>query len=100
MVFGMGGGLLQKINRDTQRFAFKSSAQCRNGTWHDVYKMPKDLSKASKRGRLALLKTGDVWETKREEEVIPERNALVTVFENGDIVKEYTFTTVRNNAEL
>jgi nicotinamide phosphoribosyltransferase len=100
MVFGMGGGLLQKINRDTQRFAFKSSAQCRNGIWHDVYKMPKDLSKASKRGRLALLKTGDVWETKREEEVIPERNALVTVFENGDLVKEYTFTTVRNNAAL
>ena len=59
MVFGMGGGLLQKLNRDTQRFAFKSSAQCRFGQWHDVYKLPKDLSKASKRGRLALVKYND-----------------------------------------
>jgi nicotinamide phosphoribosyltransferase len=98
MVFGMGGGLLQKINRDTQRFAFKCSAQKRNGDWHDVYKLPKDLSKASKRGRLALVRTGDKYETKAENEVAPERNALVTVFENGELVKEYTFDTVRSNA--
>jgi nicotinamide phosphoribosyltransferase len=42
--FGMGGGLLQKVNRDVQRFAFKSSEQCReeNGVdvWHDIYKSP------------------------------------------------------------
>lgn len=100
MVFGMGGGLLQKVNRDTQRFAFKCSAQKRNGTWHDVYKLPKDLSKASKRGRLALIKTGDKWETKAETEIAAERNALVTVFENGELVKEYNFAEVRNNATL
>jgi nicotinamide phosphoribosyltransferase len=100
MVFGMGGGLLQKVNRDTQRFAFKSSAQCRNGTWHDIYKMPKDLSKASKRGRLALVNTGGNWETKLEKDVAPERNALVTVFENGDLLKEYNFSEVRVNSNL
>jgi len=100
MVFGMGGGLLQKVNRDTQRFAFKSSAQCRNGTWHDIYKMPKDLSKASKRGRLALVNTGGNWETKLEKDVAPEHNALVTVFENGDLLKEYNFSEVRVNSNL
>jgi nicotinamide phosphoribosyltransferase len=100
MVFGMGGGLLQKVNRDTQRFAFKSSAQCRNGTWYDIYKLPKDLSKASKRGKLALLKTGDKWETKLEKDVAAERNALVTVFENGELTKDYNFTDVRRNAAV
>jgi nicotinamide phosphoribosyltransferase len=106
MVFGMGGGLLQKVNRDTQRFAFKSSAQCRNGTWHDVYKLPKDLSKASKRGRLALVKYNDgTFATVPEH--LPNYQAsgmtgdlLETVFLNGDLVKEYTFTEVRNNAAL
>jgi len=100
MVFGMGGGLLQKVNRDTQRFAFKSSAQCRNGTWYDIYKLPNDLSKASKRGKLALVKTADKWETKLEKDVDPARNALVTVFENGELVKDYTFNTVRSNAAV
>ncbi len=53
IVFGMGGGLLQRLDRDTQRFAFKCCAVQRNGEWQDVYKDPKsDPSKASKRGRL------------------------------------------------
>lgn len=32
-ICGMGSGLIQKVNRDTQRFSFKSSAQCNNGEW-------------------------------------------------------------------
>jgi len=36
-VYGCGGYLLQKLNRDTQRFAIKASAQCRNGEWFDIY---------------------------------------------------------------
>lgn len=100
MVFGMGGGLLQKVNRDTQRFAFKCSAQKRDNVWHDIFKEPLDKSKASKRGRLALVKMGAKWETKQENEVAPERNSLVTVFENGELVKKYTFAEVRKNAEL
>ena len=100
MVFGMGGGLSQKLNRDTQRFAFKCSAQKRDGVWHDIFKNPIDKSKASKKGRLALVKTGNKWETKPENEVLPERNALVTVFENGKLMKFYTFEEVRKNAEI
>src|ERR1035437_3635540 len=49
---GMGGALLQKVNRDTQRFAFKSSAQYRNGQWYDVWKDPIGSGKTSKKGRL------------------------------------------------
>jgi nicotinic acid phosphoribosyltransferase len=40
IVFGMGGALLQQINRDTQRFAMKCSAIRLGDTWHDVSKDP------------------------------------------------------------
>ena len=98
IVFGMGGGLLQKINRDTQRFAFKSSAQKRDGTWHDIYKNPLDSTKVSKKGILALEKdeeghyrTVNVKDAKVQDE-------LVTVFKDGVITKEYTFDEVRKNS--
>ena len=105
MVFGMGGGLLQKVNRDTQRFAFKSSAQCRNGVWHDIYKQPKDLSKASKRGKLALIQDEEGnYLTSREQDLNPNAgpnaNLLKTVFENGELVRTITFAEVRENAKL
>jgi len=102
IVFGMGGGLLQKINRDTQRFAFKSCAQKRDGVWYDIYKDPMDKSKVSKKGRLALEKVegahGATYRTVQESEA--ENDILQTVFENGEVVKEYTFEEVRNNAAL
>jgi nicotinamide phosphoribosyltransferase len=97
MVFGMGGGLLQKVNRDTQRFAFKCSAQKRNGEWLDIYKEPKDRSKASKRGKLALVKVGTEYIT------VPGPRAddlLQIVFMNGRLVHEMNFAQIRENAKL
>lgn len=99
MVFGMGGGLLQRdLNRDTQRFAFKSSAQCRDGVWHDIQKDPLDSSKKSKAGRLKLIRTTDDsgWQTVRIED--DSQDELVTVFENGEMVVEYTLDQVREQA--
>lgn len=106
MVFGMGGGLLQKVNRDTQRFAFKCSAQKRDGVWYDIYKNPIDKTKTSKKGRLALVRTTDGagqngWKTVPAEVANKvNANKLVTVFENGKLVKFYTFDEVRKNAEV
>jgi nicotinamide phosphoribosyltransferase len=103
MVFGMGGGLLQKVNRDTQRFAFKCSARKANGVWVDIFKNPLDKSKASKRGRLALLydTVFKVFDTMKVNEVPTGRTDLLrTVFETGSLVKFYTFDEVRKNAEL
>ncbi len=111
LVFGMGGGLLQKINRDTQRFAFKSSAQMRDGVWYDVYKDPIEGGKSSKRGQLVLVKDDDGnYQTLREteevsfnlchnsegghEEPYVLENEMKTVFINGEIVKEYNFSEV------
>ena len=101
IVFGMGGGLLQKINRDTQRFAFKSAAQQRDGVWHDVYKTPLDSSKKSKRGRLKLVRDASgTFHTIGENDAPETPSLLVPVFENGSILREYTFDEVRKNAEL
>lgn len=97
LVVGMGGGLLQKINRDTQCFAFKASARMNeNGEWIDVYKDPYDKSKASKRGRLKLIKENGEYKTVRIEE--PGENLLRLVFLNGELWKEYTFDEVRENS--
>jgi nicotinamide phosphoribosyltransferase len=102
LVFGMGGGLLQKLNRDTQRFAFKSSAQKRNGEWFDIYKKPLDESKASKKGRLALVKGMGGFATKRLEDVnaLYEPDELITVFEDGILKVNQTFEEIRERAAL
>lgn len=58
LAFGMGGALLQKCDRDTMAFAYKTSAACVGGTWRDVYKDPvPDSGKRSKRGLLGLSET-------------------------------------------
>lgn len=105
MVFGMGGGLLQKVNRDTNRFAFKCSAQKRDGIWHDVSKNPLDSTKKSKAGRLRLeLQMRGEYHTAKQEEMssfdLLTKDVLETVFENGKIVRRQTFEDIRTRAAL
>lgn len=100
IVAGMGGGLLQKINRDTMRSAFKCSAQLQGEQWVDIQKNPLDKSKKSKAGKLALIIEDGIHKTIKESELNGRENLLKTVFLNGKIVKEFTFAEVRKNAEL
>jgi nicotinamide phosphoribosyltransferase len=52
IAFGMGGGLLQKVNRDTFKFAMKACQVTIEGVRMDVSKDPMtDPTKKSKRGR-------------------------------------------------
>lgn len=106
IAFGMGGALLQGIDRDTQKFAMKCSAAKVNGTWVDVQKDPiTDSGKKSKAGRVQLWTNNDGeyassvglpgWTDKGRGGWRP---ALETVFENGKLVKEYTFDEVRQNS--
>lgn len=108
IVFGMGGGLLQKVNRDTQRFAFKASAIKRHGEWHGVHKTTP--GKTSKAGRLALVEHDGKLVTISEAELDrrvsaagvdgdPCWNVLRPVFENGNLITEYTFAEARANAD-
>ena len=107
LAVGSGGGLLQKVDRDTQKFAFKcSSASIEeagglNGLLCDidVYKEPiTDSGKRSKRGRLSLVKFPDGhYETKQEGHY---GDQLKTVFSNGETIKEYTLDEVKKNAGI
>jgi nicotinamide phosphoribosyltransferase len=99
VAFGMGGELLQKVNRDTQKFAMKASAISVNGVWRDVYKDPiTDQGKRSKKGRLALTCVDGQFKTLLRDAVTPADNHLVTVYKNGQLVTEYTFAQVRARA--
>jgi nicotinamide phosphoribosyltransferase len=107
IAFGMGGALLQQIDRDTQRFAMKCSAALINGEWVDVQKDPiTDSGKKSKAGRVTL------WTNSGGEfasGVTPPTgwtdrgiggwtNALEMVFMNGQLTKDVTFAEVRANS--
>lgn len=64
VVFGMGGALLQKVNRDTFKYAMKASAAMIDSKWTDVYKDPIiDSGKRSKKGVLAVVKKNNKYET-------------------------------------
>jgi nicotinamide phosphoribosyltransferase len=94
MAFGMGGGLLQQHNRDTHKFAMKTSAIFRDGGWHDVYKAPKDdPGKGSKRGRLGLYKDSNGYRTGPIGEA---DDRLEIVYENGRLLRDQTFADMRN----
>jgi len=101
LAFGMGGKLLQGVDRDTQRFAFKASAIRINGTWHDVSKNPKtDPSKASKAGRFIVSKASGKYVTfpSVDESELDLTGELKTVFLNGELVSRTTFKEVRTLA--
>ncbi|MEM7430519.1 MAG: nicotinate phosphoribosyltransferase [Pseudomonadota bacterium] len=97
VAFGMGGELLQNVNRDTMQFAMKASAIQIDGEWSDVYKDPvTDAGKASKRGRLALVNDDDSVRTIREVDLADQDNLLRPVFRNGELLVDDSFDVVRN----
>jgi nicotinamide phosphoribosyltransferase len=99
VVFGMGGQLLQGLNRDTLKFAMKCSAIQVNGEWRDVYKDPiTDQGKRSKRGLLTTVFDDDSFLTIREEEFDHDDEALEAVFVNGSMCRFQTLDEIRDNA--
>lgn len=100
ITFGMGGALLQQVNRDTQRFAFKCSAVQIEGVWRDVRKeVVSDPSKASKGGKLALLKTNEGWGTARTEQPL-NSDYLIPRFKDGQALNPQLWETMRKRAAL
>ena len=108
VAFGMGGGLLQKVNRDTQQFALKCSAARIHGAWRDVYKQPvTDPGKDSRRGRLMLIrhrqdgtyKTIGIPPEVESGSTMPLPpgwdDAMETVWENGRLLRDWSFAEVR-----
>ena len=93
IIFGMGGGLHTSVNRDTQRNAFKCSAQLRNGEWHDIFKNPLDSSKKSKTGRFKLTKYNDIFITTPIN--TNGKDYLQTVFKDGELLVDEKFNDIK-----
>ena len=100
LIFGMGGALLQKVNRDTQKFAFKCSSATVNGELRDVFKEPiTDPGKDSKRGKLALIRTPRGLETVHcPGNCEMNGDLLEPVFRNGEVLRHQTLDDVRARA--
>ncbi len=96
IIFGMGGGLHSSLTRDTQRNAFKCSAQLRDGVWHDIFKNPLDSSKKSKTGRFKLINENNSFKTVSIDS--DGEDYLQTVFKNGDLLIEDTFGEIKSRA--
>ncbi|KAJ3124614.1 hypothetical protein HK100_011181 [Physocladia obscura] len=105
VAFGMGGGLLQKVNRDTMSFATKlSHITYEDGTKKDVMKMPKtDFGKFSLPGELVVSKDKNN-KTTLVFPLTPEtaaKNDMVVVYNCGKPVewKWEKFSDVRKRLE-
>jgi nicotinamide phosphoribosyltransferase len=99
IAFGSGGGLLQKLNRDTQRFAFKCSSIVVNGEERDVFKRPvTGRDKLSKAGRLKLIERDGRLTTVGSHE--PGDDVLQPVFRNGEILRKSSFAQIRERASI
>ena len=99
LTFGSGGALLQRLDRDTQKCAYKCSLAVVDGEEREVFKDPvTDPGKRSKRGRLVLVKDDEGWRTVTEAERGDREDQLVTVFNNGEIVQHWSWDQVRTRA--
>ena len=104
LAFGMGGALLQQLNRDTLKFAFKCSAAEINGKWQPVYKDPvTDPGKNSKHGRMALVESepGRFHSIENVQGAeFENQDCLVPIFENGKILLNHDLDSIRERAEV
>lgn len=109
LVLGMGGALLQKVDRDTQKFAFKCSYAEINGKLVDVQKHPVEIDghgklvqsfKRSKAGQLKLIRTDAGYKTVRKETFTGYEDQMITVFENGEIINTISFDEIRERAAV
>ncbi|CAJ1375554.1 unnamed protein product [Effrenium voratum] len=118
MVFGSGGALLQKLNRDTFKCAFKCSEITIAGKAREVFKDPvTDKGKASKKGRLTVQKADetigreeDRYQPRQGESGVPGGHGFlhysadgqyVTVASGkGDLAKDLLVEVFRDGALL
>jgi nicotinamide phosphoribosyltransferase len=106
IVFGCGGKLLQDFNRDTFNFAIKCCRVEIGDEVRYVEKSPTEIDangnlttsfKKSKKGLVKLVKVGDGYKTMTELEdgFADAQDELVTVFENGELLEDVTFESIR-----
>lgn len=103
LVFGSGGALLQKLNRDTQKCAFKCSEVTKTGGETTlVYKDPiTDKGKKSKMGRFTVERDASgTLVTITEGKGDPAKDVLIPVFRNGELLIDQPFSEIRKRATV
>lgn len=104
IVFGSGGGLLQKVNRDTYKFAQKASAiQVSGRDWKGISKDPiTDPGKKSKSGRVTATRwkmTGELGWADLDQPLSDEfEDIFQTVFKDGELLIRTNLEEVRARA--
>jgi nicotinamide phosphoribosyltransferase len=102
IAFGMGGGLLQQLDRDTLKFANKTCfGEFEDGVTRNIFKDPvTDPGKTSKSGKLNLFSVDGEIFTADESKVAARNNSLLdVVYFNGQIARVQTLADVRKLAE-
>ena len=103
LAFGSGGALLQKLNRDTQKCAFKcSELRKADGSVTLVYKDPiTDKGKQSKKGRMTVEKGADgKLTTVTEGKGDPAKDVMHEVFRDGVCLNTTTLDEVKALAAI
>jgi nicotinamide phosphoribosyltransferase len=99
ITFGSGGALLQKMDRDTQKFAFKPCWATVDGHSFEVFKDPAtDPGKRSKAGDLILTLKNGIYQT-IDRRLTSEPDILVPSWDAGKDLVEYTLDEVRATSE-
>ena len=100
LTVGSGGGLLQKVNRDTCGFAFKASEVTVGDEVRPISKTPvTDPGKRSKEGRMKLVRRdggyATILQTQDPAGYAAADDLLETTFENGESRRTETLETIR-----
>lgn len=96
LTFGSGGGLLQKMDRDTCGFAYKTSYAETDEGPVDVYKDPvTDAGKRSRRGRQYVYRAPDGGFDVQSAPDAAREDLLTPVFRDGEILRTPTLDSIR-----
>ena len=100
VAFGMGGALLQQLNRDTCSFAMKCSSITVGDVDRDVFKDPIEAkNKKSKKGKLDLiLNDSNSLETTKLSDNF--NSVMRVVFENGKLLVDDSFDVIRQRVKF
>lgn len=98
IVFGSGGWLLQKVDRDTFNFSMKACYSVIDGLGQDIFKKPTHGGKNSKSGDMTLIYGNKGYKTVPTHSINNSLSELELVFENGEIIHEDNFTKIKERA--
>jgi len=101
IVFGSGGWLLQKVNRDTFNFAMKACyAEDDSGKKYDIFKSPVHGGKNSLAGDLFLVKRGEEFINIVADDIDPKIDNIFMeiAYEDGEFYVE-DFETIKRTVE-